>query len=302
MAATVMGEVEGRQQGGLEAEMEGAALLRHERGASAARTGSLAGDTAAGLPAPASASASASAASRPVAGAAASGAGAHGQDGGTAGDAGELAVGEDEEDVIVYVGRMAVVLLGAISVAWLPVIPLLGQQLFVYVQLPPAFFAGPVVVLYLGGAVMGEQLANDWGAVACIVVGWALGAVRFVGELGGWADSLGWFGRMHYLHFAAVSAVLSLAVLLAGTAVSVVAGCNAKTTGHERYIPFDCGLRHKVLQQQLREAGPGHGGGGETKCPYTIGAEDGSIGGNKMAWVVAAVVGAGLLGMIAVLS
>jgi len=166
---------------------------------------------------------------------------------------------DDDSGIVVWVGRVAVVILGAISIAWLPVIPLLGQQLFVYVQLPPAYFAGPVVVVFVGGALLSR--ATNSGAIVTLGVGWALGAIRFVfevvramtGDTSGEAGStsvssrslFGWFFHVHYLHFAGISAAVSLAIL-----VSVSEMHRCWSPDHpETKVCFYSGIRNDVLQE-----------------------------------------------------
>ena len=46
---------------------------------------------------------------------------------------------------IVWVGRGTVVGVACLSVAWLPIIPLLGDNLFLWIQKPPSYFAPPLL-------------------------------------------------------------------------------------------------------------------------------------------------------------
>jgi len=125
---------------------------------------------------------------------------------------------------LVWVGRAAVAGVGAVSLAWLPVIPLLGNQLFAYVQKPPSFLAGPILSVYLVGMLWPG--ARPAGAALGLGVGLGVGLVRMVGESvidagggvifrpGSAADVF--FGT-HYLVFAAVSLVGSCLLVVAGS-------------------------------------------------------------------------------------
>lgn len=54
---------------------------------------------------------------------------------------------------LVWVGRVTVAVIAAFSVAWLPVIPLFGDQLWLIIQKPATYMAPPILCLFLWGMV-----------------------------------------------------------------------------------------------------------------------------------------------------
>ena len=140
------------------------------------------------------------------------------------------------EAQLVWVGRLGVVLVATLSVAWLPIIPLLGSQLFIYVQRPPSYIAPPVLALYIWGMLpLPRQIQPEsFGAGACLVLGVGAGAIRFVAEVAASIagsdekQALGWYTRMHFQYFAVLSFVFSSGVLLgAGPLLAMLGRCRA---------------------------------------------------------------------------
>ncbi|QDZ19579.1 sodium/solute symporter [Chloropicon primus] len=123
------------------------------------------------------------------------------------------------ERELVWVGRVAVVIVACLSCAWLPIIPLLGDQIFLWVQKPPSYFAPPLFCLFFWGVVLDDKYANERGALLCLLSGIGIGVLRFllelVGELGGVASrEKNVFVQMNFLHFSALNFVLSSLVML----------------------------------------------------------------------------------------
>ena len=56
-----------------------------------------------------------------------------------------------QDEALVRVGRVTVTVVAVLSLLWLPVIPLLGDQPFIYIQKPTAYTAPPVLALFLWG-------------------------------------------------------------------------------------------------------------------------------------------------------
>jgi len=131
---------------------------------------------------------------------------------------------------LVWVGRATVAGVAAVSVLWLPLIPLLGDQLFVYIQKPPSYLAPPVLVLFLWGVLCPRERVTGAGAAVALALGLGLGFFRFVFELAedfriaksdgalSKGCSFGWFTRVHYLMFCWWNFLLSSAVLFAASA------------------------------------------------------------------------------------
>ena len=131
---------------------------------------------------------------------------------------------------------MAVVMIACFSLLWLPVIPLFGNQLFIYIQKPPSYVAPPILAMFLSGLFL-PGVTGD-GAFAGLILGVAAGLLRFGFELlevvqGGAGSNSGnnstssqrvgnattvppaapaatvdrgWFVSIHYLYFSIVRA------------------------------------------------------------------------------------------------
>jgi hypothetical protein len=111
---------------------------------------------------------------------------------------------------------MAVVAIAFFSVLWLPVIPLFGAQLFIYIQKPPAYVAPPILALFLSGAFIPSVTAD--AAFAGLIIGVCFGVSRFIVELAGVANGNpglgGVFVSLNFLYFSVVNFVLSLSTML----------------------------------------------------------------------------------------
>ena len=111
---------------------------------------------------------------------------------------------------------MAVVAIAVFSVLWLPVIPLFGNQLFIYIQKPPAYVAPPILALFASGVFLPAVTAD--AAFAGLLLGVTFGLARFGVELAGVASgnlSLGGaFVSMNFLYFALANFALSLSAMV----------------------------------------------------------------------------------------
>lgn len=122
------------------------------------------------------------------------------------------------EAELVWTGRATVVVMAVLSILWLPLIPLFGEQLFLYIQKPPAFVAPPILAIFVWGFLFRwvTSEAAAWG----LTLGVAVGMARFVleivdGALGGTAGgALHAFVSFNFLHFASVSFVASSCLIL----------------------------------------------------------------------------------------
>jgi len=132
------------------------------------------------------------------------------------------------EKELLYVGRIFVLVLVAISVVWIPIINASqGSQLFVYIQSITSYLAPPICAIYL--------LAIFWtrttepGAFWGLMVGLIVGLIRFALEFGYQVPACGdlpspnsppqwWYtliGNVHYLHFGVILFGISAAVAIA---------------------------------------------------------------------------------------
>eukprot|EP00897_Mesotaenium_endlicherianum_P008847 jgi/Mesen1/7991/ME000425S07187 len=121
------------------------------------------------------------------------------------------------EAELVWTGRATVVAVAVLSILWLPLIPLFGEQLFLYIQKPPAFVAPPIFAIFLWGLLC--RWVTNAGACWGLSIGVGVGMARFLLEivdtvLGEHEGPLHSFVSFNFLHFAAVNFVFSSAIIL----------------------------------------------------------------------------------------
>ncbi|XP_006875584.1 PREDICTED: sodium/glucose cotransporter 5 isoform X2 [Chrysochloris asiatica] len=127
------------------------------------------------------------------------------------------------ERELLLVGRLVIVVLIGVSVAWIPILQGSNSgQLFIYMQSVTSSLAPPVTAVFVLGIFW--QRANEQGAFWGLMIGLAMGAGRLVLEFLYPAPPCGapntqpaLLGSIHYLHFAIVLFVLSSAVVVAGS-------------------------------------------------------------------------------------
>lgn len=121
---------------------------------------------------------------------------------------------------LVRAGQIATVILVVVGVLWLPFIGVMSNQLYVYMQSVQAYISPPIAAVFLLGLLW--KRLNGHGALAALLVGFILGAVRFVAELGvksgwGWATSCSLvtgYAGINFLHFALFLFLASAAILV----------------------------------------------------------------------------------------
>ncbi|NP_001076168.1 sodium/mannose cotransporter SLC5A10 [Oryctolagus cuniculus] len=127
------------------------------------------------------------------------------------------------ERELLLVGRLVIVVLIGVSVAWIPVLQgSNGGQLFIYMQSVTSSLAPPVTAVFTLGIFW--QRANEQGAFWGLLAGLAVGATRLVLEFlhpappCGAADTRpAVLSQLHYLHFAVALFVLTGAVAVGGS-------------------------------------------------------------------------------------
>jgi solute:Na+ symporter, SSS family len=125
---------------------------------------------------------------------------------------------EASEARLVLVGRVATALMVVLGILWVPFIQTLNNQLWLYLQSVQAYISPPIAVCFIFG-ILWPRL-NGQGAIASLLVGFAMGAMRFVLEVlaktGHHEPSivLGLVG-MNFLHYAIVMFVVCALVLIA---------------------------------------------------------------------------------------
>jgi SSS family solute:Na+ symporter len=120
------------------------------------------------------------------------------------------------ERQLVNVGRVATVIMVVLGLVWIPFMDRISSQLWIYLQSVQAYISPPIAAVFLLG-VFWKRL-NGQGAIASLLVGFALGAIRFILEvhyagvaLSGFTE---FYVRMNFLHFAAMMFVICVATLV----------------------------------------------------------------------------------------
>jgi len=124
------------------------------------------------------------------------------------------------EKELVRTGQLATIVLVIVGVLWLPFIGRMSNQLYVYLQSVQAYISPPIAVVFLLGLLW--KRLNGPGALSALIVGFVLGAFRFVTELGmksGWAwvnnsALLKYYASINFLHFAVLLFLVSGGVLV----------------------------------------------------------------------------------------
>nr|XP_005887339.1 PREDICTED: sodium/glucose cotransporter 5 isoform X3 [Bos mutus] len=127
------------------------------------------------------------------------------------------------ERELLLVGRLVIVVLVGVSVAWIPVLQgSNGGQLFIYMQSVTSSLAPPVTAVFVLGIFW--RRAHEQGAFWGLMAGLAVGATRLVLEFLHPAPPCGHpdtrppiLHGVHYLHFAVALFLLSGAVVVAGS-------------------------------------------------------------------------------------
>lgn len=120
---------------------------------------------------------------------------------------------------LLIVGRLFVLVLVVVSIAWIPVIQQTqGTQLFVYIQNVTSYLSPPVCAVYVLAIFWGR--INEKGAFWGLMVGLAVGIVRFALEYGFTKPACGspdkrpeivqtLVDNVHYLHFGIILFIIS---------------------------------------------------------------------------------------------
>lgn len=119
---------------------------------------------------------------------------------------------------LVLVGRLVTVLMVVLGILWVPFIPYLSSQVYIYLQSVQAYISPPIAAVFLLGVFWPR--ANRSGAIASLLTGALIGASRFVLEVGRSnpiVTGTPWLTRIveiHFLHFAVLMFVISTLVLV----------------------------------------------------------------------------------------
>jgi SSS family solute:Na+ symporter len=119
---------------------------------------------------------------------------------------------------LVAFGRATTGLMVVLGILWVPFIKLLSAQLYIYLQSVQAYISPPIAVCFILG-ILWPRL-NGTGAISSLLVGFALGAARFIFEV--WDKSrhfssslVRWLVDINFLHYAILMFVVCTGVLVA---------------------------------------------------------------------------------------
>jgi len=122
------------------------------------------------------------------------------------------------EKQLVRVGRIVTVAMVALSMLWVPFIKYLSTEVYIYLQSVQAYISPPIAAVFLIGVFWPR--ANRYGAIAALVAGAVLGALRFIFELNKGSSLvsesplLSTLVGINFLHFAIVLFVVSVVLLV----------------------------------------------------------------------------------------
>lgn len=121
---------------------------------------------------------------------------------------------------LVTVGRIATSVVVVLGLLWIPFMKYISSQLYIYLQSVQAYIAPPIAACFLLGLFVSRLNGN--GAIASLVTGFVLGALRLVLELINGTNKSGlpdgtpwaWIAEINFLHFAVLLFVICTAVLV----------------------------------------------------------------------------------------
>ncbi len=121
------------------------------------------------------------------------------------------------EKQLVRAGQLATLVLIVAGLLWLPFIGKMSEQLYVYLQSVQAYISPPIAAVFLAGLLW--RRTTGTAALTCLLVGFFLGATRFITEVGVKMEWLTWppfvsLAAINFLHFAIILFVISLVILL----------------------------------------------------------------------------------------
>src|SRR5262250_2027522 len=82
---------------------------------------------------------------------------------------------------LINVGRMATVVMVGLSLLWIPFMSRISSQLWIYLQSVQAYISPPIAAVFLLGVFW--KRINGQGAIVSLLLGFALGAARFILEV-----------------------------------------------------------------------------------------------------------------------
>ncbi|MGF1551927.1 MAG: sodium:solute symporter [Paracoccaceae bacterium] len=118
------------------------------------------------------------------------------------------------ERSLVRVGQISTGVLVILGLAWIPMMDLISDQLYKYLQSVQAYIAPPIAAVFLIGVFWSR--VNSAGAIAALVAGFVLGIGRLIAELAksSLSGPLFWYADINFLHFAVLLFVICSVVLI----------------------------------------------------------------------------------------
>jgi SSS family solute:Na+ symporter len=119
------------------------------------------------------------------------------------------------ERQLVLFGQVVTAVLVGLGLLWIPVMKLISAQLYQYLQSVQAYISPPIAAVFLLG-VMWKRV-NAQGAMAALISGFVLGAIRLIAELNKSSldGMLLGYASMNFLHFALFLFVICTVILVA---------------------------------------------------------------------------------------
>lgn len=118
---------------------------------------------------------------------------------------------------LVRAGQLSTIGLVLMGLAWLPLIGMMSNQLYLYLQSVQAYISPPIAAVFLAGLLW--KRANGTGAFAALMTGFVLGALRFGLEIAVKAGAISEgllhsYATFNFLHFAIFLFVVATGVLV----------------------------------------------------------------------------------------
>lgn len=127
----------------------------------------------------------------------------------------------------VIVGKIAGSLITVLGILWIPLVPLLSQELYVYTHKIMSYMAPPISIVFLFGVCF--KRVNATGAILTLILGWIIGIGRLILEVNvvkyqgtcsialqtdTFSKAMTFFVCINFLHFAAIVSLLLMFVIV----------------------------------------------------------------------------------------
>jgi len=126
---------------------------------------------------------------------------------------------EASERHLVTVGRLATGVVVGLGILWIPIMPLISDSLYLYLQTVQGYLAPPIAAVFLLG--LFSRRINATGAVSGLVVGFALAALKLTCQITKpdiWL--LGSMGEMNFLYFSVLLFAITVTAIVIASLVT----------------------------------------------------------------------------------